>query len=478
MKLGFFQLDITPFLGMERPGGYGKSYIEKIHDPLKVRASVIEKDEKVVICVLDTLVIQSRKFVEEVREEVHKKLGIKKENILISATHTHSGGPFFGPLPEEYKDAPEIVKVLLDKYSIITDPFYYEIVKKRTVDAILMADMTKEDVVCQVGYGFEKNVSFNRRFKMKNGRIYTHPGKGNPDIVEPAGPVDPDVGVLSFWNKNNKFLGCFINFACHCTTSPGGASSDWLYYTEKIIKKNVCEDSNVILLQGASGDITQVDNLSLRENEFGEKWANFVGTRIGLESLKIILTEDKYEFEFLRVKSKIFKVKRRNSSDEKLKKAFEIVKKGLEDENIRKKAEWIFAKERIILDYITKKQPEFEVEIQIIQIGPLIIATNPGEFFCSLGRRIKKNSHFPFTFIVELANGNIGYLPNKEAFTEKGGGYETVLTSYSNADIETGEKIVEESIKLIKNFVPEPIPKKKISTSIPWSYGILGPEID
>lgn len=479
MRAGLFELDITPFIGMERPGGYGKVYIDRIHDSLKARAVVIEEDdEKIAICVLDTLVIQSRKFVKEIREEIEKETGIKKENILISATHTHSGGPFFGPLPDGYSDAPEIVKTLLDKYSIITDPFYYQIVKRRIVDSVKMADMLKEEVLFQIGYGFEKSVSFNRRFRMKNGKIYTHPGKGNPDILEPAGPIDPDVGVLSFWNKNGNFLGCLINFACHCTTSPGGASADWLYYTEKIIKKVMGENSKVILLQGASGDVTQVDNLSQRENEFGEKWANYVGTRIGLESLKIILTEEKYEFKKLEVKNKVFKVKRRKQSEGKFKKAFEIVEKGLMDENIRKTTEWTFAKERVILDYFSKKEPEIEIEIQVIQIGPLVIVTNPGEFFCSLGRKIKENSKFPFTFIVELSNGNAGYLPDKEAFSENGGGYETVLTSYSNADIDTGERIVEESIKLIKNFEPYNLPYKKVSSYSPWSYGILGPEID
>lgn len=480
MKGGFFELDITPFIGMERPGGYGKSYMDRIHDPLKVRSLVVEEgEEKVAICVIDALVVHSRKFVEEIRAGIEDKTGISKENILISATHTHSGGPLFGFLPEEYNDAPEIVKTLIKDYSTIPDPWYYEFVKRRIIDAVVMAETRKEEVLCQAGYGYEDKVSFNRRFKMKNGRVYTHPGKMNPEIIEPAGPIDPDVGVLSFWNKNNELIGCLINFACHCTTSPGGVSSDWIYYTEKIMKRVMGEHTNVILLQGASGDITQVNNLS-DKYDHGEEASSFVGTRVGLEALKVILTEEKGDFSPLKVRNKIIKLKRRVQSEEKLKRAEEIVKKGLKDENVRKTTEWTFAKERVILDYLSKKEPEVEFEIQVIQIGPVMIISTPGEIFCSIGLEIKKKSHFPITFYVELSNGFAGYIPDKKAFLPSGGGYETVLTSYSNLEIDTGEKIIKESLDLIKEFIPGKLPiTRRISVKPePWDYGILGPDID
>ncbi|MEM2702912.1 MAG: hypothetical protein QXR45_07100 [Candidatus Bathyarchaeia archaeon] len=45
----------------------------------------------------------------------------------------------------------------------------------------------------------------------------THLGKGNPDIIETASPIDPDVGMTNAWDLNGKFLGCVVNFACHGT---------------------------------------------------------------------------------------------------------------------------------------------------------------------------------------------------------------------------------------------------------------------
>src|SRR5581483_10880491 len=108
---------------------------------------------------------------------------------------------------------------------------------------------------------------------MKDGRTVTHPGQLNPDVLEPDGPTDPEVGVVGVWNKDrSKLLGCVVNYACHATTSPGGISANYIYYLEKAVQGFFGKEAVVVFLAGATGDVTQVDNRSPYQHRTAERW--------------------------------------------------------------------------------------------------------------------------------------------------------------------------------------------------------------
>src|SRR5579875_1109654 len=101
-KAGFAERDITPEIGMEAPGGYGKSYHRSVHDPCKVRAAVFDDGRnRVVLVGIDALGIR-RDTVQKVRAAVEARTGIPGPSILIGASHSHSSGPIVWILPGEF----------------------------------------------------------------------------------------------------------------------------------------------------------------------------------------------------------------------------------------------------------------------------------------------------------------------------------------------------------------------------------------
>lgn len=476
MKAGFAETDITPDIGMEQPGGYGKSFHRTLHDPCKVRAAVFDDGKsRVALVGIDALAVR-RQLVEPVRKEIQEKCGIPFEAILIGASHSHSSGPTCMVLPGEYDHASELVKKLAYEKSSCADAVYLQRVHRAIVEAVCRADAGRAEARCGVGVGTEDKAAFNRRFRMKNGLSFTHPGKGNPDILEPAGPIDPQVGVIGAWDKQGKLIGCVVNYACHATCSPGGISANWIYYLEQTIRGVLGPDVMVVFLQGACGDVTQVDNLSLDVNPAPERWSRLVGGRVGAEAVKVLLSMEPGRLAPLDYKIKFWDVKRRKPSAERVKKALELV--AQDPKNVGA-TEWTFAKETVLLDALIAKHPTAKVEVQAVQVGPAVFLTNPAEFFCQLGLDIKQGSPFKYTFPVELANDCVGYIPTEEALGPHGGGYETRLTGYTNLEPTAGTQMVRVALELARQMKPGAEPKpRRAPQGKPWNYGDLPPELE
>ena len=85
-----------------------------------------------------------------------------------------------------------------------------------------------------------------------------------------------------------------------------------------------------------------------------------------------------------------------------------------------------------------------------MRIGDVAIVGVPAELFTKLGLDIKQRSPFRETYIAELANDYVGYLPDQEAF--KLGGYQTWTGNHSFAERDTGERMVDAVVELLKEL--------------------------
>ncbi|MBX7209626.1 MAG: hypothetical protein K1X78_15020 [Verrucomicrobiaceae bacterium] len=477
IKAGFAERDITPDIGMEQPGGYGKSYHRTFHDNCKVRVAVFDDGKKKIALVgLDTLVVP-RAVVLAARERIQKECGIAPEAVLVGASHSHSSGPVGMVQPGEFDGAPEPVRKLAYEESSCADAGFLLRLQNEIVTGVKAADAARVPAQTGFGYGHEDKVAFNRRLRMKNGQSWSHPGAGNPDIIGYAGPTDPQVGVIGAWDIEGRLLGTVVNYACHATTNPGGISANWVHYLEQTVQGALDTKAPVVFLQGACGDVTQVDNLNPARRPGPEEWARLVGGRVGAETVKVLLSMAKGTDAPLDVRQTVLHIKRRPPSAAHLKKSRELVAAG-KPALPADPTEYIFAKEIVMLDYMISVAPVVDVEVQAVQIGPVVCVSNPAEYFVQYGLDIKKGSPFPFTFPVELANGFVGYVPTEEAFGPQGGGYETRLTAYSNLEITGGTQIANAGIALARQMNPAPVPEppKAPPFTKPWSYGSLPPE--
>ncbi len=89
-----------------------------------------------------------------------------------------------------------------------------------------------------------------------------------------------------------------------------------------------------------------------------------------------------------------------------------------------------------------------ETWLQVMRIGDVAIVGVPAEYFTVLGLDIKQRSPFERTYVAELSNDWIGYLPDREAHAL--GGYQTWMGLHSDAEVGTGERVADEIVEMLK----------------------------
>jgi neutral ceramidase len=429
LQVGFGSGDITPAAGAEMPGGFSKRTGKGVRDPLLAVACVLHDGTTPVALVgLDALFV-TRPTVEAARRLVQQATRIPGENVLIGASHTHTGGPIASCLGCD------------------ADPAYLDHVARQTARAVGDAWGSLHAAELGVGTGHEPGIAFNRRFLMRDGREITHPGKpGTPhhaDIVAPGGPTDPDVGVLAARTPGGKVAGLVVHFGCHSTVMGGDEfSADYAGQLRKHLQAQYGPGTPVVFLLGPCGDVTQVDNLSTAR-EFGPEHCNLMGMKLAAEAVRTVnrMTWLK-EATTAATTERVLLPIRAEPDAERERPPF----------GLGSGQDQAYAKERELVTEERRRTPRLPCEVQAIRIGPLGVVTNGAEYFCNYGLRIKQASRLKPTWVVSLANEWIGYVPTAQAFV--GGGYEPRTARSSKMAPETGQRLVETALLALGRLKP------------------------
>ncbi|MCP4642686.1 MAG: hypothetical protein GY851_19730 [bacterium] len=430
LQAGFATTCITPALGKDIPGLFHRRLAQGIHDHLYARATVIDDGNQYIALVQTDAIKVSEEVVADARKLAQQLCGIPRRNCFIAATHTHSGGPVFGG------------------FLALPDEDYVRFLSEQIASAIADAHAKRRPVLAGTGAQSAEGVAFNRRFVLKNGKQTTHPGKMNPDIVEPAGPADPTVTVIGFSDPATlRPVGCVVNFACHATHMNGDLfSADYPKFVVDTLQAVYGPEFGVVFLNNACGDITQVDNRSPRPGEFGEYWCERTGRTVGAAALQALARMDYLSEATVATKSTTVRAAVRKTSAAELKAARALLKKHkVSPDNV----ETVYANEKLLVEALRRKEPVRKLEVQGVRIADAFMWGAPGEYFQAFAMDVRAASPFAHTCCVELANGYNGYICTPEAF---GGGYEPRTARSSLLVAEAGGQLARAGTRLAKGL--------------------------
>ncbi|MFX0098895.1 MAG: neutral/alkaline non-lysosomal ceramidase N-terminal domain-containing protein [Candidatus Hodarchaeota archaeon] len=476
LKAGFQEVVITSPIGSTALAGYGglKQLAQGINDQLLANCAVIENEnERVAIVSLDLVGILPE-TVQNMRELANTLTNgaIKKENILICCTHTHSGPDTIGIFyPGQFL-----------RFKPDTD--YLKLLERFVAGGILGAYNNLQEVEMKAGKDYLNDASSNRR-----------EGGLPPNPVSPR-TIDPEVQLISF-DVNKETVGLVVNFAAHATSFSTSSrmhmSADYVGALREEIKAKLGKKVVVVYLNGACGDISprssvlssktpelivkidasskkvEVENFSgfCKANKidpgqfdsfYNERLKKFKRSPFFNQECKIsfkgsgdLMLEFKDgmppamgfkrmfiwflyagadEPAHVRVGKKIakkaleiYKKRKKSTENPEVKCSLKTVRINIDDPEM--------ANEGVFEEYMIKIDDRIysDVEVQVIKIDDILILTMPGEPVNEIQLRLKalirQQSHVDQVLFAEIANGQIGYILTPEEYDMMG--YESII---------------------------------------------------
>ena len=454
LQAGFSRVNVTPPLGIPIVGYYKPRFAEGVLDELEVNALALAvEDKKVVLLSVDNCGF-SETVANSYREHICEATGLPADCVFLHATHTHTGP---STCPTYDKDL-----VLLSDYEghpLLPEYFYF--LRRKLADAAVLA--LKDLKPARMGWavGDAPKVAFVRRFRMKDGKVRTNPGVGNPDILHPIGDVDERVNVLRFDREGAETI-LLANFGNH-PDSVGDSliSGDWPTLFRHRLEKAL-DNVKSILFNGAQGDVNHV-NVNAKGGDFNDTFHDFddvdrgygharhMGNVVAAAVLQVFDKVTYTDVESIRTLEKTFHIPSSMPTAEDAKQAHiinDLHMAGRDEELPYEGMELTTVVAEAARMVRLEHGPEsFPMNFLGIAVGNVALFGIPGEPFTGVGRGLKEAQGWDLVLPCCLTNGCRGYFPMIDAYEE--GGYEARSSSFKAG---SAELIVREGCELLSKL--------------------------
>ncbi len=390
LRAGQGVADITPPLGLELAGFHkppGKERrITSIRQPSAVRALVLALgDTQLAICSLDTIAVDEA-MAGRIQQAAAQRTGIPAENIRVAATHSHSMPAFYrlrqwGAVPAEFMAAAE----------------------QRTVEAIAAARADLAPAELSLGNARVSGGNHNRT--VKPGVAKTDAEFG-PESSDAQRWLDTLLQAMVFRRSGKPDL-VWYHFSAHAVCyADDQAGPDWPGEVAREIQEQ--EGLSPSFLQGHIGDVNPGD---------GRNWRGEIRQTVAAitPALKqAIAAASPRRVDCLRTRSTRFDL------------PLDIELFGQWIEEYRRDPEkcqsgrWVDA--GFAADWYRGNQDRdrniqhLPITLSAVQIGPVGLLFHPAELYSYYGLAIRRDSPLRDTLVVGYADGQMGYLPDPEAY--------------------------------------------------------------
>jgi hypothetical protein len=446
-RAGAATSNITPPLGSSINGGFQDGKAAHIHDELHARCLALDDGStKLALVIVDSCVIQ-RSIFDDAKRQVQEATGLPMENMLMSATHSHSCGTLTAVGQSE------------------PDPAYQKFVAQRIADGVRRALNNLAPARIGWGYGEVPQHVFNRRWQLKpgtvpvnplggaNDQVRTNPGINHPNLVQPAGPTDPQVWFISVQATDGRPIALYANYSLHYVggVGPGHISADYFGAFADRIQELLGADRQDppfvgMMTNGTSGDINNINFRAARPRQQPYEQIRVVANDVAQEVARVCKALRHHDWVPLAVAQKELALSLRLPSADEIENARVVMKQSKTLPRMET-IEQVYARETVLLGEFPA---QVSAPLQVLKIGDLRVAAIPAEAFVEIGLELKRRH--PVSFTVTLANAYHGYLPTPEH--HRLGGYETWRARSSCLEVDASTKIVDGIEELFERLNP------------------------